>query len=196
MTDNVVIHGAVIAVHASAALLSLTLGAAQLLRRRYGDRLHRRLGRVWVTAMYLTVLSSFLVRELRPGEFTLFHALSVFTFGTLTTGLVAAVRRNIPLHLRMMSGSWFGVVGAFVGAVAVPSRTLPQLAAHQPELLAGWVATIAVATYLLVVGRRPGRPVAPPALELAWRRASGAGRPGAASGAPSAGPGATPPAPS
>jgi uncharacterized membrane protein len=134
-------------------------------RRRYGDPLHRRLGRVWVTAMYLTVLSSFLIRELRPGEFTVFHVLSVFTFGTLSTGLLAAIRGNIPLHLRMMTGSWLGVLGAFIGAVAVPSRTLPQLAVHHPWLLVGWVATIAVATYVLVVGRLPGSPAAPPALE-------------------------------
>jgi hypothetical protein len=58
----------------------------------------------------------------------------------------------------MMTGSWFGVVGALVGAVAVPSLTLPQLAAHQPWLLAGWVAAVVVTTYLLVVGRLPGRP--------------------------------------
>jgi uncharacterized membrane protein len=152
MTDNAVIQAVVVAIHASSALLSLTLGGAQLARRRYGDRLHRRLGRVWVAAMYLTVVSSFLIRDLRPGHFTLFHALSVFTFGTLTTGVLAAVRGNVPMHLRMMTGSWLGVVGAFVGAVAVPSRTIPQLAVHQPWLLVGWVAAAAAATYLLVSG--------------------------------------------
>ena len=152
MTNNAVIHGGVIAVHASAALLSLSLGAVQLLRRRYGDRLHRRVGRVWVAAMYLTILSSFLITDLQPGELTLFHALSVFTFGTLTTGLVAAVRGNVPLHQRMMTGSWWGVVGAGAGAVAVPSRTLPQLAVDQPWLLVGWVAAVAVTTYVLVAG--------------------------------------------
>jgi hypothetical protein len=107
--------------------------------------------------MYLTVLSSFLIRELRPGELTLIHALSVFTFGTLTTGVIAAVRGNVGLHRRMMTGSWLGVVGAFVGAVAVPTRTLPQLAVHQPEVLVGWVAAVGVATYVLVGGRLPGR---------------------------------------
>ena len=49
-----------------------------------------------------------------------------------------------------MTGSWLGVVGAFVGAVAVPSRTLPQLAVHDPWLLAAWVATVLAAAYLLV----------------------------------------------
>jgi uncharacterized membrane protein len=159
MSNNAVIHAGVVSVHASAALLSLTLGGAQLLRRRYGDRLHRRLGRVWVVAMYLTILSSFLITDLDPGHFTVFHALSVFTTVTLTTGLLAAVRGNVALHLRMMTGSWFGVVGAFIGAVAVPSRTLPQLAVHQPWLLAGWVAVVLVATYVLVVGRVPGHRV-------------------------------------
>ena len=157
MTDNAVIHAGVVTVHVSVALLSLTLGGVQLVRRRYGDRLHRRVGRVWVSAMYLTVLSSFFITDLRPGQFTLFHALSVLTTGTLTTGLVAAVRGNVPMHLRMMTGSWFGVVGAFAGAVAVPSRTIPQLAVHQPWLLAGWVAAVAAATYVLMSGRLPGR---------------------------------------
>ena len=162
MNDNAVIHGAVVAVHASAALLALTLGAAQLLRRRYGDRLHRRVGRVWVAAMYATVVSSAFITDLRPGAFTLFHALSVLTTVTLTTGLVAAVRGDVALHLRMMTGSWLGVVGAFVGAVAVPSRTLPQLAVHQPWLLAGWCATVLLAAYVVVrmplPGAQPARP--------------------------------------
>jgi uncharacterized membrane protein len=165
MTDNAVIHAVVVAIHASAALLSLTLGGAQLGRRRYGDRMHRRSGRVWVAAMYLTVVSSFLIQDLRPGQLTLFHALSVFTFGTLTTGFLAAVSGNIPLHRRMMTGSWFGVVGAFLGAVAVPSRTIPQLALHQPWLLAAWVAAVAAATYVLVSGRVPGRPAARQAVQ-------------------------------
>jgi uncharacterized membrane protein len=155
MNDNGVIHAVVVGTHASAALLSLVLGGVQLVRRRYGDRLHRRLGRTWVAAMYATILSSFLITDLRPGELTVFHALSVFTTATLTTGLVAAVRGNVPLHRRMMTGSWCGVVGAFVGAVAVPSRTIPQLALHQPWLLAGWVAAVLAAAYVLVVGRVP-----------------------------------------
>ncbi|CAA9361194.1 MAG: hypothetical protein AVDCRST_MAG36-2654 [uncultured Nocardioidaceae bacterium] len=149
------------AVHAAAALLSLTLGGAQLARRRYGDRLHRRVGRVWVAAMAVTVVSSFLITDLRPGRFTVFHALSLLTTATLTTGVVAASRGEVALHRRMMTGSWFGVVGAFVGAVAVPSRTVPQLAVHQPGLLAVWVAAVVLTTWVLVTGRMPGVPRRP-----------------------------------
>jgi uncharacterized membrane protein len=157
MRSDGVVHGVVVAAHASAALLSLTLGGAQLLRRRYGDRLHRRVGRVWVGAMYVLLATSFFITDLRPGHVTVFHALSVLTTVTLTTGLVAAVRGNTGMHLRMMTGSWFGVVGAFVGAVAVPSRTVPQLAVEQPLVLAAWVAAVGAATYLLVSGRVPRR---------------------------------------
>ena len=156
MSNNDVIHGGLVAVHATAASLSLALGGAQLVRRRYGDRLHRRVGRVWTAAMAVTVVSSFFITDLRPGAFTVFHALSLLTTATLTTGVVAVVRGYVALHRRMMTGSWLGVVGAFVGAVAVPSRTLPQLAVHQPWLLAGWVAAVALAAGVLVTGRLPG----------------------------------------
>ena len=146
----------VVAAHATAALLSLALGGVQLARRRHGDRLHRRVGRVWVAAMVVTLVSSFLITDLRPGRFTVFHALSLLTTATLTTGVVAAVRGDVALHRRMMTGSWLGVVGAFLGAVTVPSRTLPQLAVHQPGLLAGWVAVVLLLAWVLVTGRLPG----------------------------------------
>jgi hypothetical protein len=45
-------------------------------------------------------------------------------------------------HRRFIAGSYLGLVGAFVGAVPVPTRDIPQLAMHRPfELaLAVWVA--------------------------------------------------------
>lgn len=87
-----------------------------------GDRAHRLVGRIWVLAMYWTVLSSFLIIELRPGHYSWIHGLSLFTFGTLSTGLWAALTGRIRLHPGLMTGSYFGLLGAFVGAVAVPVR--------------------------------------------------------------------------
>ena len=48
-----------VAGHAVCATLALVLGAAQLLRRRFGDRLHRWTGRVWVALTAVVSLSSF-----------------------------------------------------------------------------------------------------------------------------------------
>jgi uncharacterized membrane protein len=150
----------VIAIHATAASLSLTLGGFQLLRRTTGDRTHRLVGRVWVVAMYVMLVSSAFIRQLSPGHFSVFHALAIFTFGTLTIGLVAAVRGDIPRHRGYLRGSYVGVVGAFVGAVAVPQRDIPQLMVHRPVVFAGAVIGLVVLTagIVRVCRRSAGEP--------------------------------------
>ena len=124
-----------IAAHAVGASLALLLGAVNLVGKPKGGRSHRIVGRVWVVSMYWTVLSSFFIRELNPGGFSWIHGLSVFTFGTLTIGLLAAMTGRIRTHRSFMRGSYFGTLGAFIGATVVPQRHIPQLAVHHPMLL-------------------------------------------------------------
>jgi uncharacterized membrane protein len=149
-----------IAAHASGASLALVLGAWQLLRRPRGDRAHRRVGRVWVVAMYWTVLSSFFITELDPGHFSWIHGLSALTFVTLTIGTWAAVLGRIAVHRQFMTGSYLGLLGAFAGAVAVPSRDIPQLLVHRPVVFALAVAAVAVASATVVALCRVGPRVA------------------------------------
>lgn len=148
----------VIPVHAAAATVSLLLGAYNLRHRPKGDRTHRRVGRVWMIAMYFTVLSSFLIRELRPGHFSWIHGLSVFTFATLTVGLWAARAGRVRLHRQFITGSYLGLVGAFMGAVVVPVRHIPQWILHRPvplALAAAGCVLVAVATVVLARRSKP-----------------------------------------
>lgn len=133
-----------IALHAIAATFALMLGTVMLSHRPRGDRVHRRLGRVWFAAMYFTVLSSFGIKRLTPGHFSWIHGLSLFTFVTLTLALYGARTGNIALHRGNAVGSYFGLVGAGVAASAFPVRAVPQLAMHRPLVLAGGIAGIAV----------------------------------------------------
>jgi uncharacterized membrane protein len=150
MSDNVVIP-----LHAAAATVSLLLGAYNLLRRTRGDRVHKVAGRVWVGAMYFTIVSSFLIRSLNPGHFSWIHGLSAFTFVTLSIALWAALAGRIETHRRFMTGSYLGLLGAFVGAVAVPQRDIPQWIVHRPlELTLGALACAAVALLVVRAGRR------------------------------------------
>jgi uncharacterized membrane protein len=144
-----------IAVHAIGASLALLLGAVNLVRKPKGDRAHRIVGRVWVVSMYWTVLSSFFIRELNPGSFSWIHGLSVFTFVTLTIGLWAAMTGRTETHRGFMRGSYFGTVGAFVGASVVPQRAIPQLAVHHPVLLsAAALGVSALAWGIVALSRR------------------------------------------
>jgi uncharacterized membrane protein len=149
---------ALIAAHASAATVALLLGPVNLIRKPKGDRLHRRIGGIWVVAMYWTVLSSFAIKRLRPGHFSWIHGLSIFTFITLSIGLWAAMTGRVHLHQRFITGSYFGLLGAFVGAVVVPVRAVPQLAAHHPIVFAAAaLGCVAAAAVLVLVSARGER---------------------------------------
>ena len=146
-----------IAMHAAAATFSLLLGAVVITHHPRGDRLHRRLGRVWFAAMYFTVLSSFGIKRLTPGHFSGIHGLSLFTFATLTLALYGARTHNRRLHRDNVVGSYFGLVGAGIAASAFPVRAVPQLALHHPLVLVAAVAAIALTVAIVVFAVTPGR---------------------------------------
>ncbi len=150
--------GWVIPAHAAGATIALLLGGYNLRHRPKGDRIHRRVGRVWVIAMYWTVFSSFAIKDLRPGHYSWIHALSLFTFVTLTIGLWAALTRRVRLHRQFITGSYLGLVGAFVGAIAVPVRHVPQWAVHQPLSLILAGAGCAIASVAAIALSRRSRP--------------------------------------
>lgn len=154
-----------IAVHATTAVTCLLLGGYQILRRVKGDAAHRVVGWLWVAGMGFVTTSSFAIRELRHGRLSLLHVLSVVTLVSLVWGIVAIRRRNVPRHRGAMLGSWLGLVGAFVGAVAVPGRRIPTFALSDPlsaAAAAGLVVGLSVAlirlSSVLVHFTRLGRP--------------------------------------
>ena len=150
-----------IAAHATGALLALVLGAVMALRRK-GDRAHRRLGRVWMVVMYWVALSSFGITRLHPGHFSWIHGLSAWTFVSLTMAWRYARRGDVRQHRGWVLGSYFGLVGAFLGAVAVPQRLIPRTVVSHPL----WAATATFAVLLvaaLVVSRSGAASTASPA---------------------------------
>lgn len=145
--------------HVVAALFVLAIGPFQILRRRR-DRIHRTMGYLWVAAMYYVCFSSFWI--VTAGHFTWLHGLSAFTTVTVTLGLISAIRRNIPSHLGNMIGSYIGIAVAFVFAVAVPGRAIPQLLAEDPGsavFAAGLVVLTVVVVFVSL--QRGGRTDAP-----------------------------------
>ena len=141
-----------IAAHAIGATFALLLGAHVVLRRRKGDLLHRRLGMIWVAAMYWVAVSSFGIQELSPGHFTWIHGLSAWTIVSLTVAVWAAMTHRVRMHRQFVVGSYFGLVGAGLASMAFPVRLIPQTLIHEPQLFVAVVATTAALTALLVAG--------------------------------------------
>ena len=143
-----------LATHAFAASVALPLGAWQLFRPTKGDHQHRLIGRTWVVLMLYVSFTSFWIKELKPGEFSLIHILSVVTIVTVSLGLVAAIRGDLRSHRSNMIGSWLGLVGAFIGAVAVPVRLIPQFVVTEPEqALVALVAVLVTTAAVLAMAR-------------------------------------------
>lgn len=150
-----------IALHAAGATLAVVLGGFQLLRRRRGDLLHRRIGRLWMGDMYWVALSSFGIKRLDPGHFSWIHGLSAWTILSLSLAIWSARRGNIRAHGGWATGSYLGLVGAGIAAVAVPSRLVPQTAMHAPwALLAALLGVTALAAVCIGLAARLPSPAA------------------------------------
>ncbi|MGQ0544507.1 MAG: DUF2306 domain-containing protein [Betaproteobacteria bacterium] len=112
-----------IALHLGAALLGLAVGAIVLLRRK-GTPAHKRLGRTWVGLMLVVALSSFWILEIRDGAgFSVIHLLSAWTLIALALAIRAIRRGNVRAHKGFMIGTFLGLAGAGLGALA-PGRFL------------------------------------------------------------------------
>lgn len=143
-----------LATHAFSASVALPLGAWQLFRPTKGDHQHRLIGRTWVALMLYVSVTSFWIKELKPGEFSAIHILSVVTIVTVSLGLVAAIRGDVRSHRAHMTGSWLGLVGAFIGAVVVPVRHIPQFVVTEPaQALAALAAVIVTTAAVLAMAR-------------------------------------------
>src|SRR5436309_13181240 len=114
-----------IACHAAGATLAVILGGYLVARRRKGDLLHRRVGRVWMLDMYWVGFSSFGIKELSPGHFTWIHGLSAWTLFSLTMALWAAATHRVQQHKQWVIGTYAGLCGAGLAAVAFPVRLVP-----------------------------------------------------------------------
>ena len=96
--------------HIATIVTALALTPVMLLRRR-GDRLHRRLGWVWASAMGVTAASSFGIRGLNQGSLSLIHILSAWTLIQVPLIVWAARTHNVARHRSAVRGM---VTGALI----------------------------------------------------------------------------------
>ena len=96
--------------HIATIVTALMLTPVMLLRRR-GDRLHRRLGWVWATAMAVTAAATFGIRGLNQGSLSLIHILSAWTLLQVPLIVWAARTHNVARHRNAVRGM---VTGALI----------------------------------------------------------------------------------
>ena len=111
------------AIHLAAVLPALLLGAVQLATPK-GTPRHRLLGWAWVVAMAVAAVSSFWILGLnKAGGFSVIHLLSAWVLIALALSIWHIRRGNVRAHKLFMIGTFLGLAGAGLGALA-PGRTL------------------------------------------------------------------------
>ena len=118
-----------IALHLSAALLALGVGAVVLARRK-GTASHKALGWFWTVLMFATALSSVFIRDYRLPNLAGYTPIHFFTVSTalgLPWAIVQIRRGHVDAHRRMMRGLFVGgcvIAGMFA---LLPGRFLGSL---------------------------------------------------------------------
>lgn len=95
--------------HLVTIITAMALTPTMLLRRR-GDRLHRRLGWVWVTAMTATALLSFNIGGLQSGGWSVIHILSVWTLIQVPRLVIHARAHRVERHRSSVRGMVTGAL--------------------------------------------------------------------------------------
>lgn len=124
--------------HIISAVLALILGPIALYRRRR-DRMHKVSGYVWIAAMTVLAVGSFLI----PSHFTPIgigplHGFALVTLWSLWAGVKAAIGQDIARHeaiLRSLYSNGLIIAGAFT---FLPGRTLNQMLFGAPSQW-GWL---------------------------------------------------------
>ncbi len=106
------------------AALSAFLVALFMLKGAKGTRVHRLVGWAWVVLMMTTALSSFFIREIGHGQFSLIHILSGWVAFAAPLGVWAARTHRVRLHQRLMTGLVIG--GLFIAGTLtfIPGRLM------------------------------------------------------------------------
>jgi len=111
------------AIHLATVVPAAALGVAQLFMTK-GTRLHRVMGWIWVSAMLVAVISSFWIMEIRKGAgWSVIHLLSAWTLISLALAVWYIRRGNVRAHKGFMVGTFLGLAGAGLFALA-PGRAL------------------------------------------------------------------------
>lgn len=95
--------------HIGTIVTALALTPIMLLRRR-GDRLHRRLGWIWCSAIVATAVASFWIRGLNGPSLSFIHILSAWTLFQVPLIVLAARNHNIDRHRNAVRGMVTGAL--------------------------------------------------------------------------------------
>ena len=106
----------IIYVHSVFALLAIPLGLYIIITKK-GTKIHKILGRIWVTALLIVSLTAIFIQTINPGQYSLIHLLIPYTIGSLIYSIwnikrfkKTKIERYKFAHMRSMIGVYIGAL--------------------------------------------------------------------------------------
>ena len=127
------VRGTALATHLATVIPAIPLGAYVLLAKKGGAR-HKLLGKVWVSMMFVTAVSTLFIRNVNDGNFSWIHLFTLLTFIAIPQVILTARRGQLAAHRIHVRNFFLGalvVAGAFT---FLPGRTMWQWAFGDPAV--------------------------------------------------------------
>lgn len=137
--------------HVAFALVALPVGPIVLFRTRR-DRMHKRLGYLWVVAMAGLALSGLWIEAEFPGlgPFGPIHLFSVCALFGLGQGLWQIRGGNVAGHRAAMQSVWFGAMGLAGLFTLLPERLMNRMLFGDTPEAGLWALVIGIAVLIPV----------------------------------------------
>lgn len=121
------VRDAALATHLATVIPAIPLGAYVILSRKGGVR-HKLLGKIWLTLMFVTAISTIFIRNVNDGQFSWIHLFTLLTFVAVPQAIISARKGQIEVHKKHLRNFFIGAL-IIAGLTAfAPGRTMWQWA--------------------------------------------------------------------
>jgi len=129
------VRDAALATHLITVIPAIPLGAYVILSRKGGAR-HKLLGKIWLTLMFITAISTIFIRNVNDGQFSWIHLFTLLTFVAVPRAIITARQGLIEAHKKHLRNFFLGAL-VIAGLTAfAPGRTMWQWAFGDPLISA------------------------------------------------------------
>lgn len=110
-------------VHLATIVPAIPLGAYLIWARKGGPR-HKALGKLWISLMAVSAVSTLFLRQINEGGFSFVHLFSVLTLVVAPLAVLAARRGDVAAHRSHVTGLFVGALLVAGFFTFVPGRTM------------------------------------------------------------------------
>lgn len=114
-------------VHLVTVIPAIPLGTYVMVSRK-GSRQHKMLGKIWLSLMFITAVSTIFIRNVNGGQFSWIHMFTLLTMIAVPQAIISARQGKIEAHKKHLRNFFIGALIIAGLTSFAPGRTMWQWA--------------------------------------------------------------------